>query len=201
MRVLAIVVLLSAIACAGGSGAGVVPGEAPQPAAPTGPALRLPPTVAGFNLSGRRNFDDPRAGSVFRYVAPDSLYADVFLYPGPDLGANCNVQCATRVIQQEAGQFEHTDLPAMVQQNSIQSFTIELRESLQPPADSTWKLGAHVRAMLQRGNRTETSEFYVYYIPRTRVKIRVSYLDSGSRRQAVEAFIAALMPALVPPRT
>jgi len=84
---------------------GLAAQEPPVPASgssapPPGGGLRIPPRVGTFVLSGRQDFPQPGAGSRFRYVAPDSLYADLYLYPGPDLGERCDLACAERVIEQ-----------------------------------------------------------------------------------------------------
>jgi hypothetical protein len=192
-------IAMGSSACASSSGGRVETAAAPSP--PTGVGLRLPPAIGAFSLFSRRNFEDARAGSVFRYNGPDSLYADVFVYPGPDLAANCNAACATRVLQQEVTQFEHGDLPAMVSQNSIESFSVTLRETLPPPADSLWRLGAHVQLTLFRAGRAQRSEFYLYYLPRIRVKVRVTFTESDPRLQAVDEFVRELLPALAGPRT
>ena len=194
--------LVLAGACASAPTAEVSSGAAASPpAGATPPAVRLPPAVAGFTLVGRHNFEDPRAGSSFRYNGPDSLYADVFVYPGPDLATNCGVACATRVMQEEVTQFEHTDLPEMLRRGNMQSYSVQARENLLPDSAAVWRLGARVQLTQQRTGRAERSEYYLYYLPRIRVKVRTTFVESGERAQLLRSFVRELIPALVPPRT
>lgn len=194
--------LIAVGACATARSAEVSAGAAASPPARAAPpGLRLPPSVAGFSLVRRHNFEDPRAGSSFRYNGPDSLYADVFVYPGPDLVTNCGVACATRVMQEEVTQFEHTDLPEMLRRGNMQSYSVQARENLLPDSTAVWRLGARVQLTQQRTGRAERSEYYLYYMPRIRVKVRTTFVESGERAQLLRTFVRELIPALVPPRT
>jgi hypothetical protein len=212
------VVLAAACAGSGGPPAGDAPGAPgpgapaadpappaapapPAPSAPQGGQIRIPTEVAGFRLTGRRDFEQPGAGSVFRSTGTDSLFADVYLYPGPGLDARCDVDCAARVLAQEAEGFETIELPALVEDGTILSFELLAHDTLAAPADAAWRVGRQVRVDLvypdERGLRR--SEWVVRYLPFARVKVRATYRETPERTERVAAFVRELIPALVSP--
>jgi hypothetical protein len=198
-RTLILALVIAAQGCATATSRGLEDRGAPAPSQPSA-SLRLPPAVGVFRLASRRNFPDARAGTLFRYLAVDSLYVDVIVYPGPDLASGCNLECGASALEREVAEFEPA-LQAMVAQGTLQSVAVHSRGPLPAPPDSAWKLGAFVRASTGRNGRTERSDLYLYYLPRVRVKVRATFLDTESRGQAVDEFVRELLPLLAANRT
>jgi hypothetical protein len=147
-------------------------------------------------MSSRRDYRDPSAGVVLRYVRPDSLVTDVFVYPGPDLGARCARECAHKVMDAEIDDFR-TSFPEMIRLGYVQSITIVTDEPVLPPAGAVWQLGRHLRLVVQRDQRLQRSDFYLFYLPGYRVKVRGTFVPTEQRLRELEAFAAEVVPALV----
>ena len=200
--------LLGFTACARAAGPSAEPAPAVSPPAVAAPAtasgtrpsgaVRIPPRVASFAVKGRHDYEDRSLGTQLRYEAADSTIADVYLYPGPDLAADCPVACARTVMGNEVRSFEN-DFPEMVKRGYVQSIVVTDREELTPAADAAWQLGHHLTLAVTRDSLPQRSEFYLFYLPRYRVKIRATYVETPERLAAVRAFAAELVPALTRP--
>lgn len=209
MSRIAALALLALTACARTPAPSTTPPPAPPPAATAAApaaaatsrppaALRIPRTVASFSLKSRRDYEDRAAGTQLRFEAADSTVADVYLYPGPDLGSNCPVECAKTAMANEVRTFE-SGFPEMVKLGYVQTIDVTAREELAPPADAGWQLGQHLTMGVTRDGASQRSELYLFYLPRYRVKIRATYVETPARLAAVRAFAAELVPALTRP--
>lgn len=161
-------------------------------------AVRVPTGIAQFVLESRRNYDDAALGVQLRYKDPAGLRADVFIYPGPDLASNCAIPCARGHLATEVEDF-HQSIPTMIERGYVQSATVTTTEALTPPQAAPWQLGHHLALAVIRDGRPQRSEFYVYYLPGFRVKVRSTFDETPGHSQAIDAFIQALMPALIEP--
>lgn len=161
-----------------------------------GVRIRVPPWVGGFGMASRQDYPDPSAGVALRYTRPDSMVADVFVYPGPDLTTDCARACAQRVMDEEIAVFR-ASFPAMIQRGYVRSIEIAADDSLRPPEGAAWQLGRHLRLVVLRAQRPQRSDLYLFYLPGYRVKLRSTFDETAQRRQELEAFAAELVPALV----
>lgn len=182
----------------GAAGAAPVGGAAARSA----PApLAIPPELSGFRSTSRRNFDDPRAGTVIRYSGPENLSLDLYLYPGPDLAAQCDIPCATRVIDRETADFPPS-LDEMVRQGTVEKYSVVRAIVLPKQPETKWALARHVHVVLTRARQqAQRSDFYLFYIPNYRVKVRVTYDETAERTAAIDAFVREIVPALLTPRS
>ena len=149
-------------------------------------------------MKARRDYEDRSAGTQLRYEAADCTVADVYVYPGPDLADNCAMDCAKSVIANEVKTFE-SGFPEMVRLGYVHTIGITAREELTPPANAAWRLGQHLTMDVVRDSKPQRSEFYLFYVPKYRVKIRATYAETPERLAAVRAFADALVPALTRP--
>lgn len=199
-------VALLTIACASAAPPSPTPAVAPAPtaavttpaAADTAPrtAVRLPARVATFRLVQRHEYENRALGVQLRYTGPDSLYADVYVYPGPGFDTRCDSQCSAQAFTREVAQFQ-ADFPEMVKQKYYDSIVVVEDETLAPGPDKPWRLGHHLRLAVQRNGKPARSDFYLYYVPRYKVKVRLTYDPTPERTQAMDAFIQDLMPQVV----
>jgi hypothetical protein len=169
---------------------------APEPAAATGVDIAVPQRVAGFGLLERHDYEDKSSGVQLRYASSDSVMADVFVYPGPDLAQQCALPCATQALEQEIADFRGI-FPEMIKRGYVQAMTVVSEERLVPPAGAPWRIGHHMRLAVTRGDRPLRSEYYLYYLPGYRVKVRSTYEDTLPQRESVASFVAGIVPALV----
>jgi hypothetical protein len=171
-----------------------------NPASGTG--LRIPSRVATFRLGGRRDYEDRALGIQLRYLAADSLYADVYLYPGPDFGARCDSLCAAEALAREVAQFQ-AEFPEFLNRKYFDSIAVSAVDTLTPGPERPWRLGQHLRLAVTRAGKPARSDFYLFYLPRYRVKVRFTYEPTLERTEAADAFIRDLVPSLVgvPPKT
>ena len=161
-------------------------------------AIRIPRTVAAFTMKRRHDYEDRSAGTQLRYEAADSTIADVYVYPGPDLAGNCPVACAKTVIADEVKTFE-SGFPEMLRLGYVQTIGVTAREELAPPPGAAWQLGQHLTMAVTRDSLSQRSELYLFYVPRYRVKIRATYVETPERLAAIRAFAAEIVPALTRP--
>jgi hypothetical protein len=157
--------------------------------------LAVPPFVAGFRMASRKTYEDPSDGVLLRYVSADTLVADVFVYPGPDLVAECPLECARRVIGQELESFR-SGFPEMIRRDYVKEIAVTRDDTLAPPPGAAWHLGRHLLLNVRRAERAQRSDFYVYYLPGYRVKIRSTFDETPQRLRELEAFARAVVVAL-----
>jgi hypothetical protein len=197
-----LVVALALFACAGSSTTPVAGTPSPPvTGAPVTPPpgfwVRVPDTVAHFIGRARRNYDDPAAGVGLRYEHPAlALFADIFIYPGPDLATNCPLPCAKTELAREIAEFEAYVPGRMTEGRFAQAGRVTATEALTPPRDAGWQLGHHVAAAITRDGRELRSEFYLFYLPRYRVKFRSTFVHSQARDEALDAFVKAVLAGL-----
>ena len=172
------------------------PSTASRPSVAGGITIKVPDSIADFALVRRHDYDDKALGTQLRYRGPDSLIADVYIYPGPDLRHECPLACAEARLTEEVTQFER-EIPVYIQRGYFQSGRVIARQALTPAQDAAWQLGHHLLLDLVRGGMAQRSEFYLYYLPGYRVKLRATYVDDPSRRAALERLVKALVPTLV----
>jgi hypothetical protein len=167
-----------------------------EPEAATAVTIAVPKQVAGFEFVARHDYDDQSLGVQLRYANADSVMVDVFVYPGPDLAQHCAQACAAQQLDTELADFRGS-IPEMIKRGYVQAMTVVREENLAPPAGAAWRLGHHMRLAVKRDDRPMRSEFYLFYLPRYRVKIRSTFSDSSPRVQSVEGFASGLVPAMV----
>jgi hypothetical protein len=162
--------------------------------------VRIPDTVASFIGRGRRNFEDPRDGVGLRYEHPaSSLFADIYIYPGPDLKTDCPLACASGHLAREITDFEAFVPGRMTQSAFAQAARVTASEAVTPPRGARWQLGHHVAAVITRDGRELRSEFYLFYLPGYRVKFRSTFVDTPARSEALDAFVKAVLQGLPAP--
>jgi hypothetical protein len=165
-------------------------------AAEKGITIEVPRRVAGFDMRSRRDYRDRDAGVVLRYVRPDSMVIDVFVYPGPDLRTRCAGECARKVMDDEIDTFR-VGFPEMIRLGYVQTIEIVTDEPVLPPVGAAWQLGRHLHLVVQRDQRLQRSDFYLFYLPGYRVKVRGTFVATEQRLHELEAFAAEIVPALV----
>lgn len=159
-------------------------------------SLRVPDSVGVFAMAGRKDFDEPGLGVMLRYQRADSLRVDVFVYPGPDLAATCAIQCAKETLAEDIATFSQA-FPEMVKRHYVDSIAVLSDDTLTPAASDRWQLGRHLTLRIWQGGKPERSDFYLYYLPSVRVKLRASYVADSARVAAVTSFAREIVPALV----
>ena len=191
-------------ASAGGQAPGT-PAGAPAPsaapsAAPAGDGdvrLGVPRQVGAFRLLSREN--TPNESEVLlRYAGPDSLRADVFVYPGPDFASRCDSACAASALDREIADFRSL-LPELVRRRYVDSIAIEADEPVPPREAGGWRMARRRTMAARRDGRDERSELHLFYLKGARVKIRTSYVPTAARLGAAAAFADSLVPALTRP--
>jgi hypothetical protein len=154
--------------------AGRISSVAAQSTEPRQLALRVPDSLADFRMVARKDFDDAARSVMLRYSRADGLVADVFVYPGPDFARDCDVVCARNVFKREGDEFLEL-FPELIRRQYVDSIGVVSDSVLTPSADGVWRLGRHVRLRQRRNGEEQWSDFYLYYVPDYRLKVRASY--------------------------
>jgi hypothetical protein len=157
--------------------------------------IRVPENIGAFRLISRKDFPDASSGVMLRYQRPDSLYADLFVYPGPDLDKSCNLACANDVLRQEGDDYIKS-IPVFIQRGYADTMSVGSDSALQPMAGAPWRIGRYLRFDQRKDGVLQWSDFYVYYLPDVRVKVRATYARDSIHAKAVADFAAAAAPAL-----
>ena len=186
--------LLVIAACARPPGTPARP--APAPASADAIAIQVPDSIAGFAFARRHDYEDPALGVALRYVGAGGVEADVYLYPGPDFATDCPAACAQAHLAAEVRDFEANIIPTMVERGYVQSASVAATQSLARPEGAVWQLGHRVTLAVTRDGGAQRSEFYLYYLPGYRVKLRATFADTPQHRAAIDAFARAAVPAL-----
>jgi hypothetical protein len=173
------------------------PGVAGAPVPDPGPVeLFIPQRVASFRFDGRKDDPNPALGTQVRFAAADSQYADVFIYPGPDLGAECDRACATRLLAQETDGFV-SGFGAMKAQGYVADIRVRESRPLTPGAGATWQMGRHFILDLVREGRAQRSDYWLVYLPGTRLKVRATYADTPPNVAKLTAFLDTVVSAFL----
>lgn len=184
---------LAACSAAGRSGSLAM---APAPLAGNLIKLRVPEMVGAFTMARRHDYPDAENGVQLRFQGPDDLVADVYVYPGPDLTTGCALACARDVMNAELAGFEE-GIPEMIRLGYVQAATISARDSLVPTPASLWQLGHHLTLAVERDGGPKRSDFFLYYLPGFRVKVRATYVESPARLENLRRFVEQVVPALL----
>ena len=162
----------------------------------TGINLRIPDSVGVFAETERKDFDDPSLGTMIRYQRADSLRVDVFVYPGADLTKQCPVDCARKYIDEEVDDFISA-FPEMIKRGYSDSIAVITRRTLAPAPDDRWELGRYLRMRMVTKGVVDNSDYYLFYLPGFRLKLRATYPADSASAIAVEAFSHQVVPAFL----
>lgn len=163
--------------------------------------LSVPTSIADFTFLGRHDYDDPALGVMIRYQRADTLQADLFAYPGPDFDAKCSLDCARKAFDGEVQGFIAA-FPELVKVGYVDSIAVDNDQTLTPSPNDPWRLGRHLSMHVVRKGAHERSDYFLYYMPHVRVKVRATYESDTARTRAVLVFAAAAPQALLgPPST
>jgi hypothetical protein len=171
------------------------------PAARDGRDLRVPRTIGEFRLTGSQPLDSAAGGGfVLRYMRADTLRADVFVYPGPDFGTNCALECAQSALANEGDGFVRS-IPLLIERKFMDSATVRADSVLIAPVGAPWRLGRRISLDEVRGGAPVRSDMYLFYVERARVKVRATYRRDPAFEDAIAKLAAATVAALIMPDT
>lgn len=197
-----LVVSHASIACGGR--------QDPPPLVPNGPSenkartvskkpritLNVPDSVAGFVLIHKEDYEDPSVGYLLRYSGADSMYADVFVYPGPMLGTPCDTTVANDALSDQVTGFRD-GFPTMIERHYVDSIAVTSDQMLVRGVDSPWCLGRHLTLAVIRDGQPQRSDFYLYALSGYFVKVRVTFPVTPTRLALEQRFTDALFSVLV----
>jgi hypothetical protein len=179
--------LVGIVACA--------PRSVPPSTAPEGINLNVPPSIGAFSLADRQVFDDPAFGTRLRYTGPDSMYADLYLYPGPTFASRCDQALAARAAEEQVSTLKES-FPALIERRYFDSIAVARDESLQPDPAAPWCSGRHVTLNVVRDGAPQDSHFYLYVLSGYFVKVRLTYPSTEPRMALEREFISDLFTKL-----
>ena len=160
--------------------------------------LGVPQSIGEWAFAGRHDYPDPRLGVLVRYQRPDSLRVDVFAYPGPDLATRCPLACAREVLDRDFKEFVAA-FPEMIKRQYVDTIYVVSDTTLSPAAGDAWQLGRRLLLAIVTKGTAERSDFYLYYLPGFRIKLRASYVADSARVRGVEEFARLVVPAMLKP--
>lgn len=160
--------------------------------------LRLPSAVGAFRFVARQDFEDPSQGAMFRFRTSDSLAADVFLYPGPDLEGDCPLDCARRLLESEQKGFS-TAMAELKASGRIESYRKVSDASLSRPDGAAWAIGHRIGMRVRMAGAEHQSHFWLVYLAGVRLKVRSTFIDAAGREGALEEFLSNVVEAFVAP--
>ena len=192
------VVCLAADGCASGRTAGTIAPTAKKEASKEQTiTLTIPDSIGGFRLADRDNYEDPALGSRLRYVGADSMSADLFLYPGPVVGAPCDTAMAVKAMADQIAGFRE-GFPTMIERHYVDEIAVARDDRLEPAAGVRWCAGRHLTLDVIRDGIPQHSDYYLYVLSGYFVKLRITYRFTDARLALEQTFVADLFTRLVP---
>jgi hypothetical protein len=193
-----VAVCLAASGCATGRTAGTIaPTVKKEVAKEQTITLPIPDSIGGFTLVDRHTFEDPALGSRLRYAGGDSMSADLFLYPGPAVGAPCDTGMALQAMADQIAGFRE-GFPTMIERHYVDEIAVASDDRLEPAAGARWCAGRHLTLDVIRDGTPQHSDYYLYVLSGYFVKVRITYRFSDARLALEQAFVADLFTRLVP---
>jgi hypothetical protein len=156
--------------------------------------IQAPDEVAGFRRVSRHDYEDPAAGVQIRYGREDESYVDLYVYPGTPPA--CDAACGAEYVNGEADGFVR-DIPEMVRRGYYGRMQVRTDEVVPVPAGAPWLFGRHLVMDVELRGEAQESQYYLFAFPGYKVKVRATFPTSAKRTAAVQAFVDALLPAMV----
>jgi hypothetical protein len=174
-----------------------VPAQSPDSTSGSrGRQVSVPQQLGPFKLARQQRYDDPAMGTMFRYLSPDTVPVDVFIYPGPDFGDACPMECAVKAIDAETKGFRD-GFPLMLERGYVDSIAVTAEDTLLPDSSDAWKIGRGLQMRVVRDGDALRSDFVVWYLPTYRVKLRATYPDREPIRAYVRFFTDTLIESII----
>ena len=149
----------------------------------------LPPRRIGeFRFVKRDDYDNPELGYMARYRHADSLDADVFVYPGPDLATRCNESCAREALKAERDEFMKA-FDIMMERGRYQRIQVLGESPLTPAAGAPWKMGHRLHLIVRAEDKDHHSDFWIVYLPGKRLKVRATFDHTPAREAQLDRFL------------
>ncbi|HSJ63447.1 MAG TPA: hypothetical protein VK922_06005 [Gemmatimonadaceae bacterium] len=162
---------------------------------PRGRRIGVPKQLGPFTLARQQRYDDPAAGTMFRYLAPDTVPVDVFIYPGPGFDDACSAECAANVLESETKGFRD-GFGTMIARRYVDSIAVTAEDTLRPGSGAEWRMGRALHMRVVRDGQVLRSDFVLWYAPTYRVKLRATYPDREPIRAYVRFFTDSLLGAI-----
>lgn len=156
-------------------------------------SVQAPQEVAGFRTVGRHDYPDRRLGTTVRYVGPNDLVVDIFVYAGVQVDSACDAACA---VTSEADGFV-ASFPELVQAGRFEQVDLAGDERLQPTPGATWAYGRHLRLRVRMQGEVMDSHYYLYSFPGFFLKVRATFPHSPAALRNVEKFVNELLRKLM----
>jgi hypothetical protein len=86
--------------------------------------------------------------------------------------------------------------PELVRRKYADTIAVASDRPLSPDSAAPWRLGRHLRLFERQAGRPRWSDFYLYYLPGFRLKVRATYAPDSALAAAVAQFASDAMPAI-----
>ena len=136
-------------------------------------------------------------GYRLRYVGPDSMYTDLYVYPGPAMATACDVALASGAAEAEIAGFREA-FSSMIERHYVDKIAVTRDDPLHPGLAVPWCVARHLTLEVVRQGRPEHSDFYLYVLSGYFVKVRMTYPFTDTRLALEQAFISDVFTRLTP---
>lgn len=171
------------------------PAASPTPE-PLQPGLTIPEHVGSYAIAETTVFKPASAGFGYRFLGPNRMVADLYVYPIPSRVGSCVDACARDAVASEVRDFKAA-IPVFLERGYYDSLTIVRDTTAMVPGVSTDGPGTHLALLMVKQRRPGVTHFYLFSMAGTYFKVRMDYEPGQSSDDEVEDFVSRLMTGIV----
>ncbi len=171
------------------------PVSSPTPA-PLPLGITVPEKVGPYAIAETTVFKPASAGVGYRFLGPNRMVADLYVYPIPSRVGSCVDACARDAVASEARGFRAA-IPAFLERGYYDSLTIVRDTTTMIPGVSTDGPGRHLALLMVKQRRPGVTHFYLFSMGGAYFKVRIDYEPGQSSDDEVEDFVSGLMAGIV----
>ena len=158
--------------------------------------VRVPEQVGTFAVAETTVFKPASGGFGYRFLGPNRMIADLYVYPIPSRVGSCVDACARDAVAAEVQDYKNT-IPAFLQRGFYDSLTVVRDTTAMVPGVATDGPGGHLAMFMVKQGRSGVTHFYLFSMRGNYFKVRMDYEPGQSTDGDVEAFVVALMTGIV----
>jgi len=171
------------------------PASSPTPE-PLQAGITVPEHVGTYAIAETTVFKPASAGVGYRFLGPNRMVADLYVYPIPSRVGACVDACARDAVASEVANFRAA-IPAFLERGYYDSLTIVRDTTATYSGVSTDGPGGHLAMIMVKQRRSGVTHFYLFSMRGTYFKVRMDYEPGQSSDEDVEAFVSRLMAGIV----
>lgn len=171
------------------------PASSPTPA-PLQLGVTVPAHVGAYAIAETTVFQPASGGFGYRFLGPNRMVVDLYVYPIPSQVGSCIDACARDAVGAEVANFKAA-IPVFLERGWYDSLTVVRDTTAMYPGVPTDGPGAHLAMLMVKQRWSGMTHFYLFAIRGIYFKVRMDYEPGQSSDEEVEDFVARLIAGIV----